>query len=141
MVIIFMGKEIFVCLVQHICCDPFTEQHKCACIKRWSILISRQSDKILKIRVFRDLLHEFPVGILEPVLDDQGSQRHTQRLCNITCIAWKQTGIFFFKQIPGDPACHLYPTVIRIHFESHRLVEIEKGCLCFISWFVHLDSL
>lgn len=141
MAVTFMGKKISLCLAQHIVHDPFAEQHKGTCIKWQDILISRQSDKILEIWLFCNLFYKLSVGILEPFLDNQGTQRCTQRLCNIPCIAWKKIGIFFFKQISGDRISRLYPTVIRIHFKSHRLVEIEKGCLCFIGWLVYLGSL
>lgn len=107
MIIIFVGKKVFIGLVQHICSNPFAEQHEGAYIKQWGILISLQSNKILEIRIFRNLFHKFPVWVLEPILDDQGTQRHTQRLCNVACIAWKQVGILYFKQIPGilSPTC------------------------------------
>ena len=46
---------------------------------------------------FTYLFHELPVRIMEPVLNDQGITRHTQRLCNITCAARVQIGIFLQK--------------------------------------------
>ncbi len=53
-----------------------------------------------------DLLHKLPVWELEPGLDDQGTKGHTQRFCHVTRIAWEQTGIFYFKQMPsGSSGC------------------------------------
>ena len=41
-------------------------------------------------------------------------------------ITWKQLGIFYFEFIPWDSVSQSDPAVIRIHVESHRLVEIEE---------------
>lgn len=130
-----------ICLTQHIRGNPFAEQHQGACIKWRSVLISWQSNKILEIWIFCDLFYKLPVRVLETVLDNQRTQRHTQRLCHIACIAWKQVGIFYFKQIPWNFICHLNPAVVWIHVQSYGLVEIKKRCLCFICWLVHFGSL
>ena len=47
--VLFMGKKVFVSPTQHICGDPFAEQHQCAYVKRQGILVSGQSNKILVI--------------------------------------------------------------------------------------------
>ena len=101
-------------------------------------LVSGRPMKLLQVRVLRDLLHQFPVGELVFLLDDEQSHRHTEGLGNIAGPApeelWR---ISFFELIPWDAVGKLYPAVVRIHVESHWLVEIQKVLLCSVSAFIH----
>ena len=73
-----------------------------------------------------NLIHEFTVWIPKSDLDDHSSQCRTEKLGNITRIAWKQSDIFFFKLIPRYPISQFYPVVILIHVKSHRLIEFME---------------
>lgn len=42
-----------------------------------------------------------------------------------------------FKFIPWDTDSYFDPTVFRIHFKPHRLVEVKERRLHPVSWFVH----
>lgn len=79
--------------------------------------------------VLRDLFHKFAVSRLKLDLDDQGSQRHTQRFDNIAGVARKKLSIFYFEFIPWDTVSHFDSPVILIHFKPHGLVKIKKQML------------
>ena len=122
-------KQIFICFHEHFCTDTLSEKNQCTCIKWWSFLITGQTDEVLQIGIFRYLLHKLPVRKLKPGLNNQSAKGHAQRLCNIPGFAFEKMLIFLFEDIPRDHICHLNPAVFRIHMQSHRLVEIEEGCL------------
>ena len=56
----------FVCIYihQHFGRNAFTEKHQCACIKRGFFLMAGEPDKVLQIRILRDLWHKFVVSQL-----------------------------------------------------------------------------
>ena len=58
-------QKLFVHEDGHVDIEPLPEGHQRGRIKRRNLLISRQADEVLKIRIFRDLLYEFPVGEAE----------------------------------------------------------------------------
>ena len=119
-------QHVFVGFRYHSSVNSLTEQHQRACIKWWCFLIPRQPDKVLQIRVFCDLLNQFPVRILELCLYDQGAKCCTKRLCNISSLYFKKSGILLFKNIPRDGISHLDPTVVRIHMKPQWLIKIQK---------------
>ena len=61
-------------------------------------------------------------------LDNQGSQRHAQWLCDITRITREQISVLPLQFIPGDGVSQTNPSVFRIHFHSQWLIEIRKEC-------------
>ena len=110
----------------HVDIEPLPEGDQSSRIKRGNLLISRQADEVLKIRIFRDLFYEFLVGEAEFLLDNQSTEGHAAGLRHIskrTCEARCVTG---FILIPRDQLCKPDPAVVGIHMEAKRLVKIKE---------------
>lgn len=60
-----VAKKIVVHFYQHFGSDTFAEQDQGAGIKRGFLLIPWEPDKVLQVRVFTYLFHQFPVSVLD----------------------------------------------------------------------------
>lgn len=60
-----------------------------------------------------------------------------QGLRNIPRPAGKQASVFGLELIPWDAVGHLHPSVVRVHMQSHGLVEVKEGMLGCVAWSVH----
>ena len=62
---------------------------------------------------------------------------HAQGLRHISCSTGKQVCVFGLELIPWDAVGHLYPPIVRVHMQPHRLVEVKERMLDSVAWSIH----
>ena len=112
--------------IQHFFRETLSEFNQQRRYERDLVFISGQTDEILIVRVFSDLFDKFLIGIVILLLDQKRTKRHPKRLGRHTGMARKQLCIFILNCTPRNHCCFFDPTVIRIHLQSQRLIEIRE---------------
>ena len=83
-----------------------------------------QSNEVLQIGVFHDLLDGFFVGKSTLFFNDEGTQRDTERFRYISSMLWEMRSISIFNNVLGNQIGHLDPAVISIEFATCKKSEV-----------------
>lgn len=123
-------------LVEYLRSESFAKLNQKRWYKRLFVLITRQPYKKLIVRVFTDLFHEFTIGIIVLLLDDQ-CPPSLQWFSRHSSITRKQPGVTIFNLTSGYCCRSYHPPIVRIHFQSDGLIKIRQAILMISIEFVH----
>lgn len=129
-------------LVDHIVWETFAKVNQEAWVKRGIFLKLGQSDKVLGVRVFRDLTNRFTVAQMESLLDDERTKRTKRNTYGhrlFPCVGgFELRGIVSFNFPPGNEEGELNPPILLIQFSAkgkEKIVWHHELKLCM---FVHV---
>ena len=90
------GKKELVRLFKEAAVQAFAESHETWCSERALLLKRLKSQKELIVRVFGDGGNQLAVGEIHTLLDDEGTQSHSEWLGRASFLAREHTGILLF---------------------------------------------
>ena len=116
---------------QGFCPEPFPERHQEGSRERAALPERFAPNEVLEIGVLTDLFYQPAVGQLLSLLDDEGPQRHAERLGRMSCLRREQlvvTGLLLHPA-PVQPVAKKDPFVLRVKLHPAGLIEVCEGDL------------